>query len=82
MIPLPYLLRVLFVLGLTGGLLSVFLFFVGGRATSALELILIILLAPLVQGFVLMLYGLVGYPLYTYLAARNMFGLGSRSSKD
>lgn len=68
-------LRLLFLFGMAGGVVSIFAYVLFGGDVTPVNILLVIVLAPVFQGLLLMLYGLLGYPLYSYLAAKRKFGL-------
>ncbi len=60
--------------GATGGLVAA-LFYTLSNVTSIslTDALLTILLAPIAQALVVFIYGLLGYPVYSYLVKRNRF---------
>ncbi len=73
---LNYVLRVLFIVGFGCGILL--MPFAAYRYIANSEIVnflLAVIFTPLVNGLVVLLYGLIGYPLYLYLARRKKLGL-------
>jgi hypothetical protein len=70
----------MFLLGMAGGVASIFGYLLFGRDVTATNIVLVAVFAPVFQGLLLMLYGFIGYPLYAYLAARHKFGLHLNST--
>lgn len=65
-----------FALGAGVGILMIpIMYFLYRSDLSATDILLIPLVAPLLNALTVSLYGLVGYPLYLYLARKRKFGL-------
>lgn len=65
-----------FALGAGVGIVMIpIMFFLYRSDLGATEILLMPLVAPLLNALTVALYGLVGYPLYLYLARKKKFGL-------
>jgi hypothetical protein len=60
---------------MAGGVVSIFGYLLFDENVTAENIVSVVVLAPVFQGLLLMLYGLIGYPLYVYWASRRKFSL-------
>ena len=75
-VSLYLLLKLCFVFGVSLGIVaSPVLVATYVRSGNLLDVILILVLAPLMNGLTVMIYGLAGYPAYLFFWRRKKFGL-------
>jgi len=75
---LSFVLRLFFVVGFAIGIIAVPFYAIQqiySAAFNPLALLAVIVAAPFVNGFFSAFAGLIGYPLYVFLARRNLFRL-------
>lgn len=75
---LNFVLRLFFVIGFAIGVVAVPFYVVGqmfSGAIAPITLLLVIVATPFVNGLFAALAGLIGYPLYVFVAKRNLFRL-------
>jgi hypothetical protein len=73
----------LLIAGATGGFVAAIVYGLANiESVATSELILAVLLAPLFQALVVLLYGLLGYPVYVYLAKRGKLSLSDPFRND
>lgn len=75
-LPLSYVLRLCFVFGVTLGVIAIpFYTYEYVADLNVWKLILAVVLTPIANGLLVVVYGLIGYPAYVHLAKRKRLGL-------